>query len=200
MAPKSHPDKDFEILEEKLVYDGFFQVKNITLRHKLFDGSWSMPLKRELFDRLPVAAVLPYDPLIDKVVLIEQFRVGPLRSQHPWLLEIVAGISEEGESIEDLVRREAMEEAGLDILELIKAHEYWVSPGGSSEFISLYCGRVDASNAGGIHGLPDESEDIKVHVMSSQEAFQLLKEGKITNAATIIGLQWLELNLHKLFT
>lgn len=193
-------EKDFEILEEKLVYDGFFQVKNITLRHKLFDGSWSMPIERELFERQPVAAVLPYDPILDKVVLIEQFRAGPMRSQHPWLFEVVAGISEENESIEELVRREAMEEAGLTILELIKAYDYWVSPGGSSEFISLYCARVDASNAGGIYGVPEESEDIKVHVISTQEAFEMLKAGKIINAATIIALQWLELNLHKHFT
>lgn len=200
MTQKPPSEKDFEILEEKLVYDGFFQVKNLSLRHKLFDGSWSQPIQRELFDRQPVAAVLPYDPNLDKVVLIEQFRVGTLQSGHPWLLEVVAGISEENESIEDLVKREAMEEAGLTILELIKAYDYWVSPGGSSEFISLFCARVDASKAGGIYGVPDESEDIKVHVISTQEAFDMLKAGKIINAATIIALQWLELNLHKHFT
>lgn len=197
---ESHSTKDFKILEENIAYEGFFQVKNVTIRHKLFDGGWSEPFGREIFERRPVAAVLPYDPVLDKIVLIEQFRAGPVHSSNPWLLELVAGITEDDESIEELVKREAMEEAGLEILELVKAHEYWVSPGGSSEFLSLYCGKVDASEAGGIHGNPEEFEDIKVHVMSSDEAFELLKQGKIRNAATIVGLQWLQLNIDHIFT
>ena len=195
-----HSRDDFEILDEKTAYDGFFKVKHYSLRHKLFEGGWSQTFQREVFERQPVAAVLPYDPVLDKVVLIEQFRVGPLHSPNPWLLELVAGISEEDESTEELVKREALEEAGIEILELIKAYDYWVSPGGSNEFLSLYCGKVDATYAGGHHGNLEEHEDIKAHVLSSEKAFALLSQGEIKNAATIVSLQWLQLNKDHIFT
>lgn len=191
---------DVEIQSETTVYDGFFQVKQLTLKHRVFAGGWSGLMQRELFSRRPVGAVLPYDPIRDEVVLIQQFRVGCLNQQNPWLLELVAGITEPDESVEDMIHREAQEEAGIELLELRKLFQYWVSPGGSSENLTLYCGRVDATLAGGIHGLADEHEDIKVITLSAQEAIDAIKTGAINNAATIIALQWLAMNKETVFS
>jgi ADP-ribose pyrophosphatase len=190
---------DVELNLEKSVYDGFFQVKQLSLRHRLFAGGWSDEMQRELFYRRPVGAVLPYDPIRDEVVLIQQFRVGALSQQNPWLIELVAGLTEPDETVEAMIHREAHEEAGIELLELIKLYEYWVSPGGSTENLTLYCGRVDATLAGGIHGLAEEHEDIKVITMPSQEAINAIKTGAINNAATIIALQWLALNKETVF-
>lgn len=185
---------DVDIQHEETVYEGFFEVKRYQLRHKRFAGGWSESLTRELFIRGQVAAVLPYDPLRDEVVLIEQFRLGALAQSSPWLLEIVAGIQEPGESIEDLAKRECQEEAGLSVQKLIKMLDYWVSPGGCNEHLSLFCGIVDSEQAEGIHGLPSEHEDIRVVKVSSAKAYELVQNGTINNAATIIAIQWLMLN------
>lgn len=187
---------DIEILEKELCYQGFFRMERYTLRHRLFNGAWSKPIIRELMERGHAAAVLPYDPASDQVVLIEQFRIGAVSAPvGSWLLEIVAGIIELDESAEQVVRREAVEEAGCTILELIPLYDYLVSPGGTSERIALYCGRVDASHSvGGFYGIEDEGEDIKVHVMPFVEALSLLNTGKIAAASAIIALQWLALN------
>lgn len=186
--------KDAEILEEEVAYQGFFQIKKMKLRHQKFGGGLSREFERELFVRGPVAGVLPYDPVRDEVVLIEQFRHGVLEQDPPWLFEIVAGIIEEGESADELVKREAQEEAGLEIQKLIPLYRYWTSPGGTNEHMSLYCGIVDASCAGGIHGADHEDEDIKVSVVAADEAIEMINTGQINNATSIIALQWLALN------
>lgn len=186
----------YEILEKVTLYKGFSHLVRFKLKHIKFNGEWSMPFYREVALRYKAVAVLPYDPKLDRVILIEQFRAGALEDKtSPWLLELVAGIIDRAGSEEDFARHETKEEAGLDISELIPVTQYWSSPGGSSEFVSLYCGLVDASEAGGIHGLAEENEDILVHVMSSQEAFAAVRSGHINNAFGIIALQWLELNL-----
>jgi ADP-ribose pyrophosphatase len=190
---------DIEVQGEKQAYDGFFQVKALSLRHRLFAGGWSDVMQRELFYRRPVGAVLPYDPLRDEVVLIQQFRVGAMEQENPWLVEIVAGITEPNETVEAMIYREAQEEAGVQLLELVKLYEYWVSPGGSTEKLTLFCGRVDASLANGIHGLAHENEDIKVVVMPCQAAIEAINTGAINNSATIMALQWLALNKNKVF-
>jgi ADP-ribose pyrophosphatase len=194
----SRSKQDVEILAEELCYQGYLQVKRYQLRHRLFVGGWSQTISREFFTRNRVAAALPYDPHLDQIVLIEQFRVGALEQDNPWLLEIVAGVAETGETTEAMIERELKEESGMLASEMIKIYEYWVSPGASSEHLTLYCAKIAASSAGGIHGLAEEHEDILVHVMDSAEAFTLLQTGKINNAATIIALQWLQLNRDQL--
>ncbi len=186
-------DEGVEILGRERVYDGFFRVERLRLRHRLFAGGWSGTISRELFERGHAAAVLPYDPWRDAVVLIEQFRVGALDwPGGPWLLEIVAGMIEPGETSADVVRREAEEEAGCRIDRLEPIHEYHVSPGGTSERIELFCGRVDSRGVGGLHGLSDEDEDIRVTVHPFVDAFALLEAGRLPSATPIIALQWLE--------
>lgn len=191
--------KDVEILSENWLYRSFLKLKRYELRHKLFGGGWSDVLARELIGRPRVAGVLPYDPVLDKVVLIEQFRPGALNDPNgPWLLEIVAGIAEGDEPVEDLAHREVREEAGLAIIELKLIYNYWVSPGMCDEQVALFCAKIDASNAGGIHGLTHEHEDIKVHVMSTAEAFALIDAGRLNNAMSLVALQWLQLHKKEL--
>lgn len=187
--------KDVEILEKTVCYKGFFRIDRYRLRHRLFNGGWSPPITRELFERGHAAAVLPYDPLRNEVVLIEQFRIGAMDTPDgPWLLEIVAGIIEPDEITEDVVKRESMEEANCNITDLIPLYDYLASPGGMTERIALFCGRTDTTLAGGIHGATDEGEDIKVHVVTLETALQFLVSGEINSASAIIALQWLALN------
>ena len=185
----------YEILETSTCYAGFFHILRYRLRHRLFKGGWSRVLTRELFERGHAAAVLPYDAATDQVVLTEQFRIGALQApDSPWLLEIVAGMMDAGETPEAVVRREAVEEIGCEVHDLVSICDYYVSPGGTSERIHLFCGRVDAAGAGGVHGLADEGEDIRVVVMPADDAIAHMQAGRIVAAAPIIALQWLMMN------
>ncbi len=188
--------KDVQIVERETLYDGFFRLRRYALRHRRFDGDWSPVLRREVFERGSVAAVLPYDPWRDTVVLIEQFRMGPLAAGvgTPWLVEIVAGIVEPGETPEHMVRREALEETGCRIDTLEHITTFFPSPGGSSELCHLYCGRVDSTNAGGLHGNRDEGEDIRAFVEDAAEAIDRATGASVRNAISIIALQWLALH------
>lgn len=190
-------DYRYKILEKSVVYQGFFQMELYRLQHRLFAGGWSPVLTRECLERGHAAAVLPYDPERDQVVLIEQFRIGALRDG-PWLLEIVAGIIGPGETQLEVARREALEEAGCELLDIVPIMDYLVSPGGTSESIALYCARVDSTHASGIHGLAEEGEDIRVHVLSRRDALALLYKGRIRSASPVIALQWLELHYQEL--
>lgn len=186
---------DVEVLDKTTVYKGRFQVDRYTLRHRLHGGGWSEPFVREVFERGHAAAVLPYDPVLDRVVLIEQFRPGAMAAgRSPWLIEIVAGIIDPGETAEAVVRREAWEEARVKLGEVEPIANCFVTPGACSESLEIFVGRTDASGAGGIHGLPHENEDIRVLTASADEAATLLAARKIENAVAIIALQWLLLN------
>lgn len=190
---------DVEVIDVEHSFKGFFNLKTVTLKHKLFSGVWGPSLTREIFVRGEAAGVLLYDPLLDKVALVEQFRMGALpRENHPWLLELVAGIVDKDESIEDLVCREAKEEADCSVQRLEFVAEYYNSPGGSDEYFYLYCGKTDLTQAGGVFGLAEEGEDIRVHVLDYDQAITMLSAGKLNNAQTIIALQWLQLNRERL--
>ncbi|EOW9399633.1 ADP-ribose diphosphatase [Vibrio cholerae] len=196
--PVSFNKKDVEILNKETLFKGFFRMVKYRFKHKRFAGGWSEPVEREMFERGHAAAMLPYDPIRDQVVIIEQIRVGALEHAQPWQLEIVAGVIDTDESAEQVVRREAVEEAGLTIGRIEKITSYYPSSGGCSEKLDVFIGEVDCSQAGGIHGLDCEGEDIKVHVMSRTEAYQLVKDGRIENGVSIIALQWLALNYQPL--
>jgi ADP-ribose pyrophosphatase len=192
-------DPRVEIFDKTVVYNGFFRLERYRLRHRLFSGAWSHELAREVFERGHAAAVLPYDPGRDQVVLIEQFRVGALEAPGgPWLLEIVAGVIDAGETPAEVIRREAVEESGCTLQDIVPICEYLVSPGGTSERLTLFCGKVDAALAGGTHGLAEEGEDTRVVVLEFAEAVAHLQAGKINAAAPIIALQWLMLNREQL--
>ncbi|KPA53847.1 ADP-ribose pyrophosphatase [Photobacterium leiognathi subsp. mandapamensis] len=198
--PQSFGMEDVDIVAKETVYQGFFKMVKYRFRHKLFAGGWSGEISREMFERGHAAALLPYDPITDDVVLIEQFRVGAMAAGcAPWQLEIVAGmIDHQDESVEDVVKREAVEEAGLTVSAIEKVTRYLSSSGGCSEMLDIFVGTVDSTQASGIHGLAEESEDIRVHVVSREQAYEWVESGKIENAATIIALQWLQLHYSRL--
>lgn len=199
--PENYPSfhrSDVKILDQTTVFQGFFRIDSYKVRHKLFNGGWSGEVKRELFERGHAVIVLPYDVKNDSLVLIEQFRIGALQNPNgPWLLEAIAGMIELGESVEQVAQRESEEEAGLKLTEFWPMLSYQSSPGGSTERIYLVLARLQQQVETGIYGLASEQEDIKVHSLSRQTAMQLLQDGKIDNAATVIALQWLALNLDK---
>ena len=190
---------DVEVVQREILYKRFFCVEKIHLRHKLFGGGWGKNIDRELFCRGEAVAVLLYDPVRDLVGIIEQFRVGAMNEPNgPWCYEVVAGMLEEGESPEDVARRELIEEANISPHKMLYICNFLPSPGGSNEKIHLYCGLCSLDGAGGIYGLPEEGEDIRVHVLAADEVFEELLKGRFNNAAALICLQWLQLNRHAL--
>jgi ADP-ribose pyrophosphatase len=190
---------DVEIVERKIVYQGFFAVEKLQLRHRLFNGNWSAPLTRELFLRGAAVAAVLYDPTHQLIGLVEQFRVGLLDSEpSPWCREVVAGMAEPGELDDEVMLRELQEEAGIVPQALHKICEYYSSPGGTSERLTLYCAIADLSKAGGFYGLPEEGEDIHMLVLAEDEVFSALYDGLYNNAATLICLQWLVMHKHTL--
>ncbi|MBP0048207.1 NUDIX domain-containing protein [Marinobacterium sp. AK62] len=190
----SFDERDVRLEQDEPLYDGFFRLHRLSLSHPKFEGG-RVRIQREILDRGDAVCVLLYDPARDAVVLVEQFRAGALgKTESPWLLELVAGIVEPGESAEAVARRESQEEAGVELGPVFPITGYLPSPGGCDEWIDLMCALVDAQAAGGVHGLDSEGEDIKVHVIAAQDAFALVRENRLRNAAAIIALQWLELN------
>ena len=188
-------NKEFEILKKDIVYQGFFRVEKYRLKHTLFKGGWSPEISRELFARGECVGVLLYDPDADKVVLIEQFRVGALTNEtNPWLIEIVAGAIETGETAEAVAFREAEEETGCQIQAIFKIGQFYTTPGGCGERLTLFCGKVDSTAVGGVFGLEEENEDILVRAVDFSEAYSLLEKGLIASAIPIIAIQWLALN------
>ncbi|MDO6748642.1 NUDIX domain-containing protein, partial [Gilvimarinus sp. 1_MG-2023] len=142
---KSTPGhKDWELTHKEVAYQGFFRIERLWLRHKTFAGGWTDTFSRELFERGEVVCVLLYDPQRDVLVFTEQFRVGAIGADNtPWLTELVAGMVEAGESVEDVAARETMEEAGCRFERLLPICSYWSSPGGTSERVHLFCGLLD---------------------------------------------------------
>ena len=183
---------DVELIKRETLHQGFFRLEALELRHRLFEGGWSEPMRREVHSRFDAVGVLLYDPARDAVVLIEQFRAGAFDDLvSPWKLELVAGLAEKNEALEDVARREAWEEAGCKVTELTKLHTYYPSPGACNEIVTLFCGLVDTQGLGGVHGLAEEHEDIQVHVMPFANAWELLMQGRLDNAMCLIGLHWL---------
>lgn len=188
-----------EVEARETALDTFLRVDRLRLRHELFGGGFSDTMTRELLLRPRAVGVLLFDPVLEKVVLVRQIRIGMLdEGQDPWLLELVAGMVEPGEQPQEVAARESLEEADLAPQNLVQISEYYNSPGISNERITLFCGRVDSAGAGGVFGLADEHEDIEVVVLDVEEAVSLVEAGKIHNAMTIISLQWLQLHRREL--
>lgn len=176
-------------------YQGFFRLDKIRFHHPLFNGGVSATVQREVFERGDAVVVLAYDPQRDAVVFVEQLRIAALRTaDNPWQLELVAGIIDAGETAEAVARRELLEESGLTARTIQKICSYLPSPGACSERHTLYLAIVDINDERQLFGLADEHEDIRRHVVLRTEALAWLEQGKIDNAPTIIGLQWLALH------
>lgn len=198
ILPYEFGKQDVEILKKEKLFSRFFNVSLVTFKHKLFAGGWSEPVKREIFERGDAVVVLPYDPVRDEIVLIEQVRIGAiLNADHPWTFELVGGMVEENQTIESVAKRETLEETGLIAQALWPMQSYLSSCGGTSERIYLFLAEVDSTKTQAICGVEYENEDIKVHVFSRQEVMDWLNQGKIENASALIGLHWLQQNLDK---
>jgi len=196
--PTFNPD-DVDVIERENVYQGFFTMQTLRLKHRLFRGGWSGEIKRELFVRGDAVAAVLYDPERDLIGLIEQFRVGALKEPlGPWCLEVVAGMIESGETTEEVMRREIGEEANVHNCQLEYICNYLSSPGGSDERLHLFCALCDLSDAGGVYGLEGENEDIRMLTFAADTVFDNLHDGRFNNAATLICLQWLQLNRSRL--
>jgi ADP-ribose pyrophosphatase len=193
--PAPPPRDDVVVLAHDRLFRSYLALDRFELRHRLFAGGTSGVVGRDLVVRGPAAAILLYDPDRDQVALVEQFRVGALAAgMDPWILETVAGVVEPGEDAADVARREALEEAGAQVGEIERIARYLSSPGCSDETVESFVGRVDASRLGGIHGLPEEGEDIRVVVMDASAAIAACADGRVGNAITLVALQWLALN------
>lgn len=198
---------DVEVLEKQPAYTGYFRLDRYRLRHRLYAGGWGPPIEREVFERGHAVSVVLYDPVRELLVLIEQFRIGALVAGgepglagafSPWLIEIVAGIIDEGQTAEEVARREAVEEAGCEITHLERIGIILTTPGCCSETVEFFVGLTVAPETGGIHGLDDEHEDIRVIVESPDTVYGWIDEGRIVNGPALVGLQWFRIHHHRL--
>ncbi|MEJ0020158.1 MAG: NUDIX domain-containing protein [Acetobacteraceae bacterium] len=201
MTSRSFPPlpahSDVEVCSNERVWDGRFPLDLVRFRHRRFDGAMSGVKTWEVWRRGRAAAVLPYDPVADAVVLIEQFRLPALvAGLEPVLVELPAGLCDDGETAEVTARREAMEEMGLPIGALRRIGGFLLTPGGADEVCDLYAGRVsvpaaDGEGIAGHAGMVDEQEDIRVRVWPADRAIAAALGGHMTNSVTLIGLLWL---------
>ena len=190
---------DHEILSMDVPFQGFARVERYRLRHRRYAGDWTPVLEREIFVRCDAAGVLPYDPRLDRVLLVEQFRTAAVVAGRPALTrEVPAGMIRKGEVPADVALRELEEEAGLKAEELISLFTFMPSPGGASETVWLYAALVDLSSAGGLAGVAGEDEDIRIVVLDAEEAIDRLARDAVDNAITIMSLQWLAMNRERL--
>jgi ADP-ribose pyrophosphatase len=188
-------NENAELVRHEVAYQGYFKIGRYFFRHSLHAGGQSAVISREVFERGQAGAVLPYDPARDEVVLIRQFRAGSfVAGRHPFTWEAVAGIIEANETAEAVVRREAIEEAALHVADTLHIASVMLTPGACSESCEIFLGLVDTTNAGGIHGLPSENEDILVKVLPFAEAYAMVERNEVDNAVAMLALQWLALH------
>lgn len=192
---------DVERIALRRPYARYFAMEEHLLRHRRFDGSMSDEIERAVFASGDAVTILPFDPGRRLVLLIEQFRAGPLarRDPRPWSLEAVAGRCDAGEGPEQSARREAREEAGLEIGRIARAAGYYSTPGIASEHITAYVGEADLGEADGrVHGLAEEDEDIRAIVLPLERALELAATGEVNNAPLLLSLFWLQVHAERL--
>lgn len=188
----AHPD--VEVIAAETGFARHLRVDVMRFRHRLFGGGWSGERVFDVVRRGAAVAVVLYDPERDHVVLIEQFRLAALcGGRSPWQTETVAGLVDgEDETPEEVARREVREETGLELQgRLLPIQTMLPASGSYDETVALFCGRVDSREAGGIHGLAAEHEDIRVVVKTAAEIEAMLDAGAIESAHTLVGVHWL---------
>ncbi|MTD98925.1 NUDIX domain-containing protein [Paracoccus sp. YIM 132242] len=194
---------DVEIIRQDEPFAGFFSVGVSHLRHRTHAGGMTPVVRREALVLGDAVVVLPWDPVRDRVLLIEQFRMAPLlrRDPQPWLLETVAGRVDAGETVEDAARREAREEANLTLARLFPALHHYPSPGVLGEYLYLYVGIADLPDGiEGVHGLESEAEDIRGHLVPRADLTRMAMGGQVTNGPLAMLALWLELRRDALRT
>ena len=194
----SYNKKDFTIEGREYQFKGFIQVEKISLRHRLFAQALFTPvIHRELVHRPEAAGVLIYNDRQAKFALIEQFRIGAIDDAvSPWQLEIIAGVLDGNESAENCIRRESLEESGCELNQLQHLFSFYPSAGACSELFHLYAAEAVLPECGGIFGMPDEGENILLHILNYADLPELLAGGRLKNAPVIMALQWLQQKIH----
>jgi ADP-ribose pyrophosphatase len=189
---------DAQIKTRQYVFRGFIQVEKVTLQHRLFsDQAYSPILQREVIHRPEAAGVLIYNDQQQKFALIEQYRIGAMDdAESPWQLEIIAGVLDGDESPEICIQREAFEEAGCHVQALTHLFTFYPSAGACSELFHLYAAEAELPEHGGIFGMPDEGENIQLHILNYADIPNLLTNGRLKNAPVIMALQWLSMRQH----
>lgn len=195
----SYSASDVTIESREPIFRGFIQVEKVSFRHRLFNQpDYSPVIQRELIHRPEAAGVLLYNDQQQRFALIEQFRVGALNdADSAWQLEIIAGVLDGDEAPEDCIRRESLEESGCEVQQLQHLFSFYPSAGACSEFFHLYAAEVELPKMGGIFGMPDEGENIQLHLFDYSELGTLLKNGRLRNAPVIMALQWLAQHLQQ---
>jgi len=193
-------DGKVEILGKEWLSQGFMKLAKFTLKHERFAGGMLGPMTREIIVRTSAVAVLPYDPVTDKILLIEQFRVAAhLAGMPAWQREVIAGIADKDETPEELARREALEEANCEVSDLTEMTRFLLSPGMSNEILILYCGRMDVRKiTTGVHGLATEHEDIRSTLYDAKEIPALIEHGTTGNGPLTLALYWMQANRERL--
>jgi ADP-ribose pyrophosphatase len=190
---------DAKCLGRSALHHGFLHVHKYKIQHTMFSGKNTNPIYRELVLLPKSIGVILYDPQKNAVVMIEQFRMGAfLNNDDPWLLEIVAGFVENNETIVEAVKREVVEEANYKPEQVVHIADVLLSPGYSTEKMSLHCALINARNVSEVLGVAAENEDIRTHVFPVDKLYSMLEAGDINNAPAIIAIQWLKINQHKL--
>ena len=188
----------YKIINKKNLYSGFFSLNKYEFIHEKHNGEWTSTVEREVFSGAHVSSLLPYDSIKKEIILIQQFRAGALsRYDENYLLEIVAGIVDEGENPEQTAIRECFEETGCEVKKIHPIQSYFPAPGSSESYYHLYLGEIQAFEGERIKGLEKESEDILVKSFKIDEVRQMLKEKKIMNGLTLVALQWFFLEYYK---
>ena len=186
---------------KRVVYKGFFSVEEHDLSYRKFNNQQSSILTRSALISSDAVIVLPYDPVNDRILLIEQFRAGPYvkGDENPWVLEPIAGLIDEGETPESAGIREAQEEALLEIKRLELVARSYPSPGISTEFFHQYIGIVELLDSSDlIAGLSSENEDIRSHIFEYEQFFEMIESGKVKVGPLILLGLWLSKNRNRL--
>lgn len=191
---------DLNIDSREPLYQGFIQLERVQLRHRLFNqNNYSPLIQRELIKRKQAAGVLIYDDQQQKFALIEQFRIGAMDdAESPWQLEIIAGVLDGDESPETCIQRESIEESGCEIELLEHLFTFYPSAGACNEIFHLYSAQANLPNEGGVFGMPEEGENIKLHIIEYHLLDDLLQNKRLRNAPIIMALQWLKQHIAKL--
>jgi nudix-type nucleoside diphosphatase (YffH/AdpP family) len=188
-------DGDVVVTSRKQAYASFFSVEEYKLSFQRFDGARSPEVTRAVFVSTDAVTVLPYDPVRDRVLIVEQFRAGPFGrgDPQPWQLEPIAGRIDPFETPEQAARREAVEEAGLTLGDMIPIASYYPTPGAKSEYVYSYVALADLPDEAAIlGGEPSEAEDIKGHILTFDDFAALVARGEATSAPLLLSYYWLE--------
>jgi ADP-ribose pyrophosphatase len=195
---KIFTDTDYKISQTKELFNGHLNLEQVTVKYKQFKTEdFGREVERLMIVKPPAVAVLPYDPVSNQIVLIEQFRIGAITQKSPWILEPVAGVVEEGDDLIATAKRELLEETGCEAQDLMHVMDYMSSPGISQELVHIYCAKVTAPLSEQYCGLDSECEDIKVRSFDASKISDLFCNSN-NNAMLVVCLQWFLLNKDEL--